>query len=270
MTRNFLAIPAVTLLAVAFSPSLFPQEKLVQVANTSVSTAAQTPASSGLADEEMGRLHMARKEYKEAEDVFHRLVVTNPKNPLYWNELGIAHHNQAQLDQAIKCYQKAAKVDPHYADAQNNIGTVLYERKKFPKAIRAYKRAISIRNNFAPFYLNLGYAYFSQKDFENSISSFRKALQLDPTSLDPTRSRGGTVIQDRSISVDRGRFYYLLAKSFAQQGDVDRAILYLRKARDEGYGDFNSVQKDPTFSAVLKSPAAEDLLVPRLVESAQP
>jgi tetratricopeptide (TPR) repeat protein len=161
-------------------------------------------------------------------------------------------------------------VNPQYADAQNNIGTVLYERKKFPKAIRAYKRAISIRDNFAPFYLNLGYAYFNQKDFENSIASFRKALELDPTSLDPTRSRGGTVIQDRSIGVDRGRFYYLLAKSFAQQGDVGRAIIYLRKARDEGYSDFNSVQKDPVFSAVLKNPEAEDLLAPRPVESAQP
>jgi tetratricopeptide (TPR) repeat protein len=270
MTRNSLAIPVVSFLAVALSPSLSSQEKLVHVANSSVSTAAQTPASSGLADEDMARLHLARKEYKEAEDIFHRLAVSNPKNPLYWNELGIAYHNQAQLDQAIKCYQKAAKVDPHYADAHNNIGTVLYERKKFPKAIRAYKRAISMRDNFAPFYLNLGYAYFSQKDFENSIASFRKALQLDPTSLDPSRSRGGTVIQDRSVSVDRGRFYYLLAKSFAQQGDVDRAILYLRKARDEGYNDFNSVQKDPIFSAVLKSPAAEELFAPRPVESAQP
>jgi tetratricopeptide (TPR) repeat protein len=270
MTRNYLAIPAVTFLAVALSPSLSSQEKLIRFADTSIATAAQTPASSGVADEEMARLHMARKEYKEAEDIFYHLAITNPKNAQYWNELGIAHHNQAQLDQAIKCYQKAAKVDPHYADAQNNIGTVLYERKKFPKAIRSYKRAISIRDNFAPFYLNLGYAYFSQKDFENSIASFRKALEIDPTSLDPTRSRGGTVIQDRSISVDRGRFYYLLAKSFAQQGDVDRAIIYLRKARDEGYSDFNSVQKDPLFSAVLKNPAAEDLLAPRLVDSAQP
>jgi len=270
MTRNYLAIPAVSFLAVALSPSLSSQENLVRFANDSISTAAQKPASSGLADEEMARLHLARKEYREAQEIFYRLAQSDPKNPLYWNELGIALHNQAQLDQALKCYQKAAKVDPHYADAQNNIGTVLYERKKFPKAIRAYKRAISIRDNFAPFYLNLGYAYFSQKDFENSITSFRKALQLDPTSLDPTRSRGGTVIQDRSVSVDRGRFYYLLAKSFAQQGDVERAILYLRKARDEGYSDFNSIQKDPIFSMVLKSPAAEDLLAPKPVESAQP
>jgi len=270
MTRNFLAIPAVTFLAVALSPSMPSQEKLVQIANTSVSTAAQTPAVSGLADEEMARLHLARKEYKEAEDIFYRLAVSSPKNPLYWNELGIAHHNQAQLDLAIKCYQKAAKVDPHYADAQNNIGTVLYERKKFPKAIRAYKRAITLRGDFAPFYLNLGYAYFKQRDFENSIASFRKALQLDPTSLDPSRSRVGTVIQDRSVSVDRGRFYYLLAKSFAQGGDIERAILYLRKAKDEGYSEFNSFQKDPTFALVLKDPAAEELLAPKPVETAQP
>ncbi len=51
---------------------------------------------------------------------------------------------------------------------------------------------------------------------------------------------------------------------------MDRAILYLRKARDEGYNDFNSVQKDPIFSAVLKNPAAEDLLAPKPVESALP
>jgi tetratricopeptide (TPR) repeat protein len=146
----------------------------------------------------------------------------------------------------------------------------LYERKKFSKAIRAYKRAISVRGDFAPFYLNLGYAYFGQKDFEQSIASFRKALALDPTSLDPSRSRTGTVIQDRSVSMERGRFYYLLAKSFAEAGDVDRAILYLRKAREEGYADFNAAKKDPSFAIVLKNSEAQELFAPKPVDSEQP
>ena len=34
---------------------------------------------------------------------------------------------------------------------------------------------------------------------------------------------------------DRGRFYFLLAKSFAESGNIERAMLYLRKAKDEGY-----------------------------------
>ena len=270
MKKLYLAIPAVSFLAVILSPSVVPQDKFMQLATGPVATAAQQPANNGLADEDMARLHLARKEYKEAEDIFYRLAVANPQNAVYWNELGIAHHNQAQLDLALKCYHKAAKVDPHYADAQNNIGTILYERKKYAKAIRAYKKAVAIRGDFAPFYLNLGYAYFGQKNFEDSIASFRKALQLDPTSLDPNRSRVGTIIQDRSVSVERGRFYYLLAKSFADAGDVDRAILYLRKARDEGYADFNSAKKDPSFAVVLKDPAAEELFAPKPTETSQP
>ena len=270
MLKHSLAISVVSFLAVVLSPSVVPQDKLVQIATVSVSTAAQTPANNGLAQEEMARLHLARKEYREAEGIFYQLATENPTNPVYWNELGITHHNLAELDQALKCYQRAVKADSHYADAQNNIGTILYERKKYSKAIRAYKKAISLRDNFAPFYLNLGYAYFGHKDFESSITAFRKALAIDPTALDPTRSRTGTVVQDRSLSADRGRFYYLLAKSFAEAGDVDRAILYLRKSRDEGYADFNSAKKDPSFAVVLKDPAAEDLFAPRPVDSAQP
>lgn len=270
MTKYFLAIPAVTFLAFAFCPSSSSQDKLVRIATESVSTVAQTPSNTSPADEEMARLYLARKEYKEAENIFYRLASQNPANAIYWNELGIAHHNQAQLEQAIKCYQKAAKVDPHYADAQNNIGTVLYERKKYSKAIRSYKKAIAIRDDFAPFYLNLGYAYFGQRNFEDSIAAFRKALQIDPGSMDPNNSRVGTVIQDRSISAERGRFYFMLAKSFAEAGDVERALRYLRKARDDGYSDFKSVKKDPSFAVVMKDPAAAELFEPRPIESAQP
>src|SRR5215470_14227623 len=262
MLKHSLAISVVSFLAVVLSPSVVPQDKFVQIATVSVSTAAQTPANTGLAQEEMARLHLARKEYREAEGIFYQLATQNPTNPVYWNELGITHHNLSELDQALRCYQRAVKADSHYADAQNNIGTIFYERKKYAKAIRAYKKAISMRNDSAPFYLNLGYAYFGQKDFENSIQSFRKALAIDPTSFDPARSRMGTVIQDRSLTAERGRFYYLLAKSFAAGGDVERAILYLRKARDEGYSEFNSIKKDPAFAAVLKDPAAEDLFAP--------
>ncbi|HUL32780.1 MAG TPA: tetratricopeptide repeat protein [Candidatus Eisenbacteria bacterium] len=263
MTKHFLAIPAVTFLAAVLSPSVVPQDKLVRIAAESVSTAAQTPANTSLPDEEMAQLYLARKEYKEAQEIFQRLAFQNPKNAIYWNELGIAHHNQAELGDALKCYKKAVKVDPKYAEAENNIGTVLYERKKYSKAIRAYKKAITIRGDFAPFYLNLGYAYFGHKDFEDSIASFRKALQLDPASLDPSVSRTGTVVQDRSMAEERGRFYYLLAKSFAESGDVDRSILYLRKARDEGYSKVDDARKDPSFAAVMKNPTSDELFAPK-------
>ena len=217
----------------------------------------------------MARLYLARKEYGEAQNLFRKLTQEYPKNAQYWNELGIALHNQMDLTAALKCYEKAAKLDPHFPDAQNNIGTVYYEHKKYPKAIRSYKRAIKLRDDYAAFYLNLGYAYFGEKQYEDSITAFRKALQLDPDAFDPSKSRSGTVIQDRSIGSDRAQFYFLLAKSFAQSGNAERCAIYLKKARDEGYKDISLVSSDPAFAAVIKDPAIQDVLVNKPPETVQ-
>jgi len=98
--------------------------------------------------------------------------------------------------------------------------------------------------------------------------AFRTALAKDPQFFERGSSRTGSILQDRSVP-DRGRFYYLLAKSFVEAGNLDRAIFYLRKAKEEGYAQINDVKKDPAFAAVLKDPVVIDLLAPKPVESAQ-
>lgn len=270
MTRQFLAIPVGTFLLVSFL--LFPSSAQTnphnpQLQPSGAATAAQSPK---LSEEELARLYLVRKQYREAQDLFYKLTQEQPKNAVYWNELGISFHNQIALAAALKCYQKSAKLDSKYADPQNNIGTIWYEHKKYNKAIRAYKRALALRQDFAPFYVNLGYAYFGAKSYEDSISAFRKALSIDPEALDSSRSRSGTVIQDRSLASDRARFYFLLAKSFAQAGNVDRCVIYLRKAKDEGYKDLNTVKSDPAFAAVLKDPAIQEIIAPKPAEVAEP
>jgi tetratricopeptide (TPR) repeat protein len=221
-----------------------------------------------ITDEQMGDLYMVRKQYREAAEQFKRLSDKDPRNPIYLNKLGIALHQQAALGLALKYYERAVKVDPRYADAENNVGTIWYQRKKFEKAIKAYQRAISIKGDMAVLYSNLGYAYFGDRKYEEAISSFRHALTLDPQLFEHNGSRSGSILQDRTVE-DRGRFYYMLAKSFAQAGDLDRCIHYLRKAKDENFKDFADIKKDPAFAAVLKDPAVQELLVPKPIEPAQ-
>ena len=169
----------------------------------------------------MGDLYMARKQYFEAAQTFKNLSDQNPRNAVYLNKLGIALHQQEALNLALKCYEQALKVNPHYADAQNNIGTIWYQRKRYAKAIRAYEKAIKLRDDMAVLYSNLGYAYFGDKKYEESIAAFRTALAKDPQLFEHNSSRSGSLLQDRSVS-DRGRFYFLLAKSFAESGNIDR------------------------------------------------
>lgn len=270
MTKYSLAIPTISFLLVAAflpAPAQTPSET---PAALSPPAAKEQDQAEKLPDEDRARLYLARKQYREAQDLFYRLTLEQPKNPVYWNELGISLHHQMELRAALKCYERAVKLDPKYADAINNAGTIYYEQKKYSRAIRAYDKAIALRDTYPPFFVNLGYAYFGIKDYEDSIGAFRKALELDPAAFEASRSRSGTVIEDRSLSVDRAHFYFLLAKSFAESGNVERCLTYLKKASEEGYPRMNDVKTDPAFAAMLKVPEVQELLLPKAPEKSQP
>jgi len=278
MTSIRLALPASILLFTLSIPSagqslLEDPVTPVVPGGVPVQAPAQSPADSSvivvrpeLTDEQLADLYMVRKDYREAAMVYKRLTDQNPRNPVYLNKLGIALHQQTALAQALKYYERASKVDPSYADAQNNIGTIWYQRKRYGKAIKSYQKAIAIRKDMAVLYSNLAYAYFGDKKYEQAIVSFRQALVLDPQFFEHNSSRSGSLLQDRSVG-DRGRFYYLLAKSFAEAGNLDRCLIYLRKAKDEGYKELLALRTDPSFSAVLKEPAIQEILAPKPPEN---
>jgi tetratricopeptide (TPR) repeat protein len=278
MSRHLVAVSVSVLLLSSAIPSagqtLDDNHALPIVARVAHS---QTPADVShaivvrpeLTDEQLADLSMARKDYREAAEIYKRLTDQSPRNPVYLNKLGIAMHQQTALAVALKYYERAVKADPQYADAENNIGTIWYQRKKYGKAIRAYHKAIAMRNDMAVLYSNLGYAYFGEKKYEESISSFRQALALDPQLFDHSGSRNGSILQDRSVG-DRGRFYFLLAKSFAEAGNFERCLIYLRKAKDEGYAALNELKTDPAFAAFLKEPAILEILAPKLADDSHP
>jgi tetratricopeptide (TPR) repeat protein len=279
MSKILMAFPVSVLLLSVSIPAA--GQKFVEtpgkaVARRAVQAPPQTPAESSaivvkpeLTDDQLGDLYMARKEYREAAQVYKKLSERNPQNPVYLNKLGIALHQQSALSLALKYYERASKADPSYADAQNNIGTIWYQRKKYGKAIKAYQKAISIRDDMPILYSNLAYAYFGDKKYEQAIASFRQALVLDPQLFEHNFSRTGSLLQDHTVG-DRGRFYFLLAKSFAEAGNVERCLIYLRKAKDEGYKELAAAKTDPSFAAALKDPAIQEVLSPKPAESTQP
>jgi tetratricopeptide (TPR) repeat protein len=275
MTQVRVAIPASILLLTLSIPAagqtLEGTRSMVMAPGVAQVPSPQDPVivvHPGLTDEQMGDLYMVRKQYREAAGMFKKLSDQEPRNPVYLNKLGIALHQQEALGLALKYYERAIKVDPRYADAENNVGTIWYQRKKYEKAVKAYQKAIAIKSDMAVLYSNLGYAYFGDKKYEQAILAFRQALTLDPQLFEHNGSRSGSILQDRSVE-DRGRFYYMLAKSYAQAGDLERCIHYLRKAKDEGYKQFADIEKDPAFGAALKDPAVQELLVPKPVDATQ-
>jgi tetratricopeptide (TPR) repeat protein len=279
MTRTAMAFPAAILLlslsipakgqSLVDGPSAPVAPHLPQAQPPSPGQSPVIVVRPDLTDEQMADLYMARKEYREASQLYKRLADQNPQNAVYLNKLGIALHQQTALAQALKYYERAVKADPTYADAENNIGTIFYQRKKYGKAIKAYQKAIAIRNDMPVLYSNLAYAYFEDKKYEEAIAAFRQALAMDPHLFEHNSSRNGSILQDRTVG-DRGKFYFLLAKSYAEAGNLERCLIYLRKAKDEGYKQLAAIKMDPSFAAVLKDPAIQEVLAPKPTDGTQP
>jgi tetratricopeptide (TPR) repeat protein len=162
------------------------------------------------------------------------------------------------MDIAKRYYERAIKIDSKYAEAINNLGTVYYSRKGYVRSIRFYKRALKLSPNSASVYSNLGTAYFARKDYKKASETYQKALSLDPEVFEH-HSTWGVLLQERSVE-ERAKFHYYLAKTYAQAGMNDRALLYIRKALEEGFTQRKKLMEDPEFVSLRKLPEFQELL----------
>jgi tetratricopeptide (TPR) repeat protein len=163
-----------------------------------------------------------------------------------------------QIDIAKKYYERAIKLDSKYAEAVNNLGTVYYSKKSYGRAIRLYKRALKLSPSSASVYSNLGTAFFARKDYKRASEAYQKALSLDPEVFEH-RGSWGVLLQERSVE-ERAKFHYYLAKTYAQAGMNDRALLYIRKALEEGFHERKKLLEDPEFVSLRQLPEFQELL----------
>jgi tetratricopeptide (TPR) repeat protein len=237
------------------------QQPLSLPAN-SFRASADLPASANnaplpaLSLEMRGDIYMARKMYREAIDMYRE---GDEDSPVLANKVGIAFHQMLLLDLAKKNYERAIKLNGKYAEAINNLGTIYYSRKNFRRAIGLYKRALRYSTPTASIYSNLGTAYFGRKDYKQATESYQHAMQLDPDVFEH-HSNFGTLMMERTVE-ERAMFHLYLAKMYAKTGASERALIYLRKALEEGVKDREKIPNIPEFATLKTDPAFKQLLV---------
>ena len=133
-----------------------------------------------------------------------------------------------------------------------------HAERRFKKATRAYRRALKIHPDVASVHSNLGTALFSRGKFKQATEEFLVALQLDPKVFEH-RGRSGTLLQERSVE-DRAKYHFFMARAYASAGILDRAMLNLRRAFEDGYRRPRRVLEDPAFEPMLDMPEFQALL----------
>ena len=200
----------------------------------------QAPAT--LSPHRRGDILMARKMYREAIEIYGEGL---RDAAVMYNKIGIAYHQLMDFKTALDNYNMALRLNPNYAEAINNIGAVYYAKKNHKRAVKEYQKALKFAPKSASIHSNLGTAYFARKKYKDAFETWQIALALDPEVFEH-RSTQGTLLQERSVE-ERARFHFYLAKTYARAGAVERALLYIRKALEEGFRERDKFRRDPDF-----------------------
>lgn len=204
--------------------------------------------------EKRGDLLMARGSYVAAIEAYQEAPLTSAA---IWNKIGMAFHHLLALEQARKAYQTALVIDPHYGAALNNLAAVYHGQRNFREAERQYKRALKYTPNSAVIYCNLGTSYFAEQKYKKGIKAYERAFSLDRNVFDPGR---GALVEAAASREQRIAVNYYLARTYAAAGQNDRALVYLRKALDEGFNDRKRLKEDKEFALLRETPQFQQLL----------
>ena len=234
-----LLIQSLVLAGLAASPCVFGQGDSLPQSSPSL-TMASLPA------EERGDILMARGRYLEAVEAYREAS----SSAVVLNKMGIAYQHLSAVDLAKKDYEKALLIRPNYPEAINNLGAAYFAKRDYKKAIRLYRKALKLMPDSAVVAANLGTAYFARRDYRQGLEAYELAFRLDPNVF---RMDNGTVIPAPSDRADRARQDFCIAELFAQSGNQQQAIEYLRKALNEGFKDVNKIKEEAVFAKLRQT-----------------
>ena len=245
---NFRIIAYILIVSVSFSVS-------TSFAADNKAGLQEPETKAQLTPEMRGDILMARKEYREAIEIY----LQGPKDSaILLNKTGIAYHQLTDTNSARKYYERSVKANPSYSEAINNLGTAYYAQKNYKRAINYYLKALKISPLSASVYSNLGTAYFARKKYEEALKNYQKALELDPEVFEH-RGSNGVLLQERTVN-ERAKFHYYLAKTYAKAGAHERAIGYIRKALEEGFKEKKKFLEEPEFANLKDLPEFQQLM----------
>jgi tetratricopeptide (TPR) repeat protein len=219
-----------------------------QLQTASAVSYGYSPGFSSLDPETQGDLLMVHQQYVSAVNAYRRAP---QDSAIVWNKLGIAYQHLYAMDFAKLQYEKALSIDPQYAEAINNLGTIYYGQKSYKKAERCYRKAIRIKPETASFYSNLGTAYFADQKYKQGLQAYQKAFVLDPQVF--IRESLERIAEMGPVEEQR-RLNYALAKIYAQAGNLEAALVYLRAALSEGFDDRKKIMSDKELATLRGTP----------------
>lgn len=135
----------------------------------------------------IGAIHMRRKEYDQAEASYKKALEANPNSGEAYLGLANVYNAQRKFDQATEASAQAQKLmgggaagGGGSAGAVFNQGVIAWNAGKIPDAQKLFEQAVSLDPKLADAHYWLGMANVNQGKLPEAVKAFDQYLQLDP------------------------------------------------------------------------------------------
>ncbi|KAA6461240.1 tetratricopeptide repeat protein [Acidobacteria bacterium AB60] len=203
---------------------------------------------------DLARIH---EQYGSAIYHYRAALKADPKNARLENKLGIAYLQSNDHGAARKAFTRSVKLDPHFVNALNNLGAVDVLDKKYNAAVRYLKQALALEETNASAHLNIAEAWAGLNQMDRAMTEYARALELNADIL--SSSPDGIAVHVRTPE-QRARVSFLLAKAYAKRGNLEGALEYLRRAKEDHYAELAKVYQDEVFAGLWGDPRLEKIV----------
>jgi tetratricopeptide (TPR) repeat protein len=152
------------------------------------------------------------EEYENALADFNKVIEIDPEDAFsYWRR-GDIYGCTGEYDKALTEYNRVIKMDFPYYVVYNSRGLIYLIQGQYEKALKDFKKAISKQPSYyQEAYNNAGYVYLQQGETDLAIKYFNKSIGE----------------RDRFVAPNLN-----LALLYYENGDQEKAILYLERAKE--------------------------------------
>jgi tetratricopeptide (TPR) repeat protein len=230
----------------------------------------------------LGAFYYSQGRYEEAVDQYQHGLQLAPANPSLLNNVAVAYWEMERLDEAMTMFERILALDSTRANAQYNLATTYFYRGRFDDAARLYARTLAHQPHDHGVAGALADAqWWSTNQHDAAAASYQRAIALAKEQLAVRREPllVGSVAQyyTRLQQPDSARIWlqdmeslvdsstadvvtaFALGELHESLGNRDRALTWMRRALDRGYG-WIQLTSSPWLANLRTEPRVQELI----------
>jgi protein O-mannosyl-transferase len=221
----------------------------------------------------LGNLMLRTGEVDQAIKSYHEVLRIDPLDAEVNNNLGAAYSKKGNLRIGVRYFQEAIRLNPENKDALQNLRKARDLLKKIEVDIAKVEELIKTNPRNPQLYIKLAELKTQHGDTNEAISCYYKVLSIQSGSIQALYNLAHIYSEQQDYSKalqlldilkklrpDAPDVYYNIACIYAKQDNVDEALLWLKRAVDKGFKDFNLIKNDKDLINIRNTERYRDLI----------